>query len=92
MAYGLEVFDTSVVKKLSTSDRLTKLHSIYVATGESVGSNETFVAVSGMVDDGTWIVQGDGSFTIARVASGGFYYVTPGLFGSISVPFLIFRV
>jgi len=92
MAHGLEVWDASGTKKLSTADRLTKLHSVYSMTATGGGFTETFVSVSGMADDGTWAVQGDGYYSVARVSSGGFYYVLPLNMGSRTYKFLILRV
>ena len=75
MAHGLEVYSSAGAVKLTVTDRLTHLvQQDNQAFWTWTGSGHTrFFPVTGMVDDGSWLVFAPWNDVIAWVSTGGYY-------------------
>lgn len=97
MSQGLRVFSPSGALRLEISDRMSRFVQTYVLQpffGPS-GTNQ-FVAVSGMENDGTWMITFPSTFYKAEVQSGGFRIWTDDYYGggqnSYTVPVTVYRL
>lgn len=72
MTYGLKVWGPTGNVRLDTSDRLPRFHAVYPVSVNYFSVSSGFVAVSGMVDDGTWIVFAASTEIWIDIVAGGF--------------------
>lgn len=80
MAHGLEIHAASGAPKLTITDRLTRVvrqdnpaYWSWSYVGGVPSGDVRFFAVTGMADDGSWLVMVPWNDVIAWVGSGGYY-------------------
>jgi hypothetical protein len=83
MAYGLQVFGNKGNLLVDISDRFTRLHSQITFNITTRTTGNRFVPVTGMVNDGTWLIHYPNVCNIINVVigTGGFTVYWDALYG-----------
>lgn len=90
MSYGLEVWNAAGVKVIRSTDRLLRFQGGYYVSVPAGGT--TTVAVSGMVDDGTWGITTDIIYGTATIYTGYFKVACPTTTTTVTTYCIVMRV
>lgn len=86
MTYGLEVWNASGQKTLSTSDGIARLISSHTVSSIAAGGSQSFT-VSGMDTSGDWVVFGSFPLGVYTLIGSGSFTVHNGWSSAYSTPF-----